>query len=109
MAIWTQVEVQQAVQKVGEKAASDQKFRQLVLADAKEAIKQVMGKEVPENLTLKMIEADPAADMTFVLPPLQTDELSDQELDQVAGGKAECNNLQTCNFDNTSVSFGVGG
>lgn len=96
MSAWTQAEVQQAVQKVGEKAAEDQQFRQLALTNPKKAITQVMDKEVPDNVSLKLIEGDPTADLTLVVPPLQTDTLSDAELDQVAGGKGDCGSLQTC-------------
>ena len=105
MATWTTEEIQEAVQKVGEKSAKDQKFRKLLMEKPKEAIKQVANKEMPEGFTLKLIEADPAVDMTFVLPPLQTDELSDRELDQVAGGRGrDCPNLSTCQFDNPTTT-----
>lgn len=104
MAVWTTEEVQNTIQSMMDKAVSDSEFRQSLLENPKAAIKEFTGKEMPESFSLKLIEADPAVDMTFVLPPLQTDELSDQELDQVAGGRRDCPSLDTCEFDNTSTT-----
>lgn len=104
---WTQEDVENAVQAVGDKAAADKAFRELVLSNPNEAIKQVTGKEVPQGFRLKTIEADLKADMTFVLPPLQTDELSDSELDQVAGGKGDCGSLHECTYDNPTTDVNI--
>ncbi|MDY0092664.1 MAG: NHLP leader peptide family RiPP precursor [Candidatus Vecturithrix sp.] len=98
MATWTEAEVQQVVKDVTTKATTDQQFRKALMANPRAVIKEVAGKEVPEGFNLKLIEADPGADLTVVIPPLETDELSDQELDQVAGGRG-CRGL--------GVSIGV--
>jgi hypothetical protein len=86
MSEWTQQEVDQMIQKISVKAATDKDFRQLALTNPNEAIKQVAGKEVPEGYTIKMIENAPGVDQTFVLPDYQDDVLSDNEVDQVDGG-----------------------
>lgn len=98
-AIWTQEDIQHAISVVGEKASTDKQFRTLALSNPHEAIKQATGKEVPAHYRLTMIEGDPAFDLTLVLPNLQTDELSDTELDQVAGGRScndQCTDLRHC-------------
>lgn len=86
MSTWTQQDVKQTLQKIAEKSATDQAFRQLALEHPNEAIKQVADKEVPDGYTIKMIENAPGVDQTFVLPNFQSDKLSDKELDQVSGG-----------------------
>ncbi len=87
MNTWTQQEVTAAVQKISEKAATDKDFRKLALDNPSEAIKNVTGKEVPDGYSIKMIENDSGVDQTFVLPDFQTEELSDDDLDKVAGGR----------------------
>lgn len=97
--MWTQQDIQQAIASVSAKAAADQAFRALAVNNPREAIRQATGKDVPEIYTLKLVEADPNADLTLVVPPLQTDELSDHELDQVAGGRScrdQCKDLTHC-------------
>lgn len=84
--MWTNEEAKEVLAKVKEKAAYDPEFRKLVLNNPDEAIEEVAGKEVPEDVTIKFIESDEDADMTFVLPPLQDEELDEEELDEVAGG-----------------------
>ena len=86
MAQWTQVEVNAAIAKVGAKAATDKAFRQLVLTNPNGAIKQVTGMDVPAGFKLKVIENAPGVDQTYVLPDFKSDELSEADLEKVAGG-----------------------
>lgn len=105
MAEWTTEQVNQTIEAMLKKSVTDQEFRKKLLKNPKAMVKEYSGKEMPEGFSLKLIEADPAVDMTFVLPPLRTDELSDQELDQVAGGRASsCPNLSDCEYDNDSTN-----
>jgi hypothetical protein len=83
---WTQDEVENAFVELKKKATTDEDFRKLILTDPKSAIKQVTGKDVPEGFKIKVIESDPAYHMTFVLPRMLSTDLSDEELDRVAGG-----------------------
>ncbi len=86
MGNWTPEAINEAVKSVGAKAATDKKFREKVLKDPNGAIKEVTGNDVPASYSLKIIEADSKFDDTFVLPPFRSEELSEDELEQVAGG-----------------------
>lgn len=86
MAAWTNEELQQMIQVVRAKAATDPQFRQQVLVNPNAAIRAIAGKALPEGMSVQVVEADAAADVTIVLPPLQAGALSDQDLDHVAGG-----------------------
>jgi len=81
-------EVYEAVLKA---AVTDEEFRAELLADPKSAIGKLAGGALPEDLKLKVVEEepvreDPDYDMVFYLPPLMDDELSEDEMEQVAGG-----------------------
>lgn len=83
---WTQEEIDQAFVEVRKKAIVDKPFRDVLLKDPHKAIKQVTQKDVPAMFKIKVVEADPNYHMTFVLPQMVSDELSDEELEKVAGG-----------------------
>ena len=51
-----------------------------------EAIERATGRKVPEGYKISVIEADPDYDQTFVIPAMTARELSDDDLEQVAGG-----------------------
>jgi hypothetical protein len=107
MSDWTQQEVDKAIELVGKKASIDADFRKLALTNPNEAIKKVMNKEVPSGFKLKIIENVPGIDQTYVLPNMQTEELSDADLDAVAGGKScanECN--EQCASKCATQSYG---
>lgn len=84
---WSRGEVDRAVEAVGKKASIDGKFRELCLESPEEAIKKVTGKEIPRGYKIRIVENSPGYDQTFVLPDLIRSELSDDELDRVAGGR----------------------
>lgn len=87
---WTQEEAQAALQKIIKRATTDAEFRQLFLTDAAAAVKEVTGRELPEGYTLRVVE-NKGADLTVVLPdPSASSELSDSELEAVAGGGHKC-------------------
>lgn len=82
----TNKEAKKIIDQVMDRASYDEEFRKLALEDPKKAIKEISTDvEIPEGYTVSFIEGDPDADRTFVLPPLKS-ELSDEDLDQVAGG-----------------------
>jgi len=91
MAAWTQADADQAVKDVMIRAQTDKGFRDLCLSNPHEAIEQIAGKAVPDSLKLKVLESDPDFDLTVVLPLFMGEELSDRELDQVAGGDCKGN------------------
>ena len=84
----TQHEAEQAIEQIVKRAQTDAEYRQLCLSDANAAAKEATGKELPAGYTLKFVE-NQGADLTVVLPDAieESVELSDTELDQVAGGK----------------------
>ncbi len=85
----TSQEAEQAIQVVVKRAQAYREFRQLCLTDPSAAIKKAIGKDIPEGFTLRFVE-NKGADLTVVLPdPIDvSSELSDADLEQVAGGKA---------------------
>jgi len=70
------------------RAETDQTFRQRLLADPIPAIQEVFGVVIPNNFRIRFIERDAAVDALVVLPDFRAsaDELSDADLNQVAGG-----------------------
>lgn len=66
------------------KAMQDEAFRASVLKDPKGTIKKEFGITLPDNFSVKALEED-ASTMTLFIPPHQS-ELSDEDLDNVAGG-----------------------
>jgi hypothetical protein len=76
------------VAKVFEKAWADAKFKGELLQDAPKAIKAATGAPLPKNLKI-VVHENTAKEMVFVLPyvPAASGELSDADLEMVAGGK----------------------
>ena len=72
---------------IAKRAWKDEKFHQAVLADPGKVYETVFGKPLPPGVTVKVLE-DTANTVHFVLPakPASVGELSDAELEQVAGG-----------------------
>lgn len=70
------------------RAAEDADFRRFLLADPKEAIYQSFGVRVPLNFRIRFIEKGNDVDALVVLPDAvrPDNELSDDDLDAVAGG-----------------------
>jgi hypothetical protein len=72
-----------------DRSLEDEEFRQRLLDDPKGAIEQELGSRLPESIEVRVVE-ESADTIYLVLPsasPLgQGSELSDQELDAVAGG-----------------------
>ena len=81
-------EAEQIIQQVIKRAQTDAEYRRLCLSDPNGAVREVASKEVPDNYTLRFVE-NHGADLTVVLPDAiaEQTELSDRELDYVAGGK----------------------
>jgi len=92
---WTQEEVDNIIVEAKKRAITDKSFRELVLADPKAAIEKISGKPVPAVMKIKVIESDPNYHVTFVLPKFVGDELSFEDLENVAGGLCDVN-LDAC-------------
>jgi hypothetical protein len=73
-----------------DRSLQDEDFRQRLLAEPRAAIEQELGIRVPESVEVRVVE-ESADTIYLVLPsasPLgQGGEISDQELDAVAGGE----------------------
>jgi hypothetical protein len=69
------------------RAQQDPAYRQALLADPRAAVEQAFGHELPANLRVHVIEQEPDT-IYLLLPPARqaSEELSEAELDTVAGG-----------------------
>lgn len=73
--------------RVFQRAAADPDFRALALRDGTAAVEQVLGHPLPDGIRIRFVEND-GATFTLGLPPARSaDELSDRELEAVAGGR----------------------
>lgn len=83
---WTQDKINELYMEVQKLAVTDEEFRAELLNDSSAAIEKVAGEKLPEGFSVKVIENDPQYAATFVLPPMVSEELGDEDLDAVAGG-----------------------
>lgn len=110
VADWTAQDAEKAVKESITRARTDLKFRELALSNPRAAVKEVSGKEPPEGLRIKFFDGGDAH-ITVVLPEYVADasELTDAQLEQVAGGgrcAASC--VASCAVSST-VSIGLPG
>ena len=79
-------QVDAQMQKLLLRSATDQEFRRKLLTTPREALREFHGREIPAGVDVRFIEN--TADATFVLPdPIDpAAELSEQEMEAVAGG-----------------------
>jgi hypothetical protein len=84
---WTNDELQQMLLKVTRRAAIDPEFRALALRDGAAAISKVTSKPLPKDITYQFVDNSGSIRIVPLPDPvLGTDELSDSELEDVAGG-----------------------
>jgi hypothetical protein len=107
---WTSADVQSTIEEAIRRGRSDLAFRNLALADPNKALEMIAGKPVPEGLKIKFFDGSDAH-MTIVLPEYVEDEseLTDLQLEQVAGGgrcAASC--AASCVVSST-ISIGLPG
>ncbi|PQP84165.1 hypothetical protein C0Q44_06100 [Paenibacillus sp. PCH8] len=84
---WTQEQLNETVEAVLAKAGSDAEFRALAVSDIYAAIRAATGHEVPQQFKIRVVDAT-GYHATIILPEVRNaaDELTDTELDNVAGG-----------------------
>ena len=82
---WSPVEIEAALQGITALATRDADFRALCLASPADAVRQATGRELPEGFVLRFVD-NAKADLTVVLPDLQSGDLPDMELKEIAGG-----------------------
>jgi len=83
---WNQEKVNHTYQQVQNLSKTDAKFRSELLQNPMVAIAKIADEPLPESYKIKVIENDPAYMATFVLPPFEYGELSDDDLENIAGG-----------------------
>jgi hypothetical protein len=85
-----------AFQAVIARATTDRAFRERLLSNPQATMREVPGVYVPPSLRIRFIEKDEDLDVLIVLPDLvpEDGELSDEELEQIAGGTNWCQDTQ---------------
>jgi Nitrile hydratase, alpha chain len=82
-----------------QRSLEDEEFRQRLLAEPRAAIEQELGSRLPESVEVRVVE-ESADTIYLVLPSRSADaqgsELSDRELDAVAGGATYGCSTQEC-------------
>ena len=86
---WNQVKIDETFRQIQNLSSSDEIFRAELLDNPVSAIEKLAGEKLPDGFKINVIERDPAYALTFVLPPLITNELTDDTLENVAGGMGE--------------------
>ena len=78
-------------------ATKDADYKRALLEDPKKVVSMQLGQDLPESLTVKVLE-DTADMIHMVLPyvPQEGAELSDADLEMVAGGKGGGGGGYTC-------------
>lgn len=81
---------QQILDAILERAAVDREFRQHLLNEPHQTIREAFGVVIPSSFTIRFVEKEPGVDALVVLPELGSPagELSDDDLEAVSGGTA---------------------
>lgn len=87
MATWTDAEWNEVLSEVSRRATVDPEFRTLALKDSTAALKKVTTRTLPTDMTYRFVDnSGPAKTIPLPDPLPDIEELSDLELEQVAGG-----------------------
>ena len=88
-----------------QRSIEDESFRQRLLADPKAAVEQELGTRLPEEV--RVVAVEETADTAYLVLPLRStdaqdaDELSERELEAVAGGWDAQTAGLTCTVEQT--------
>ena len=95
---------------VGGFASQDPEYLKMLKADPKDVIARQLQSDVPADLNVKVVEED-ASTMYIVVPytPAEGAELSDSDLESVAGGFLDAGGGTSYNCGMGSQSGGSGG
>ena len=83
---WTEEKIQEIAKAIHDKSMVDMEFRTRFKTDPNGVIEEIAGVQVPAGFKINVVDSEDA-DLTIALPRRATDELSDNELEAVAGGK----------------------
>lgn len=96
---WSEADAQAALQEVLRRSAEDSAFRDFCLRSPAQAVQEATGRDLPEGFRLQFVD-NAGATLTVVLPDLAvTAELSDSDLEAVAGGSdkgGQCGISKVC-------------
>ena len=68
-----------------QKAQNDPEYRRRLVADPLGVARQELGWDIPDDVKVTVVE-ESEKNYVFVLPPVSSDRLTEDELDAVAGG-----------------------
>ena len=89
MTSWSEEEVERTLEEIRKRSITDPDFRDLALSDSAAAIAKVTPKSMPGGYQVKFIDnSGPVKSFVLPDPAFETEELSDAELEAVAGGSA---------------------
>ena len=101
---WTQEKMNEIYLTIQKGAVTDEEDRKELLENPNAVIEKEVGAPLPEGMKFQVIENDPAYNATFVLPELLSEELEEDDLDDVAGGVSVVLIVSAC-----ALAVGVGG
>jgi len=93
------------------KAMADEAFKSELISNPKAVIAREIGQELPEGVEIEVLESTPKK-LYLVLPlkveseEIPTEELSDKELEAVAGGKKKEDSNSKGDAPNTRIKIG---
>lgn len=84
---WTQEEADKTLEEIKRRSITDPEFRSLAISNPNAAVSKVNPKPLPTGFSVKFVD-NSGSGKTIVLPdPIaKAEELSDAELEEVAGG-----------------------
>ncbi len=87
MATWSEDEIERTLEEIKKRSITDPEFRELALSDPNKAISKVNPKPVPEVYKVKFLDnSGPVKSFLLPDPVSNVEDLSDAELEAVAGG-----------------------
>ncbi|MCL2840761.1 MAG: NHLP leader peptide family RiPP precursor [Defluviitaleaceae bacterium] len=93
--MWDQNKINEICTRV-QTLATDEAFRAEMLQNPTEVIEKIAGESIPENFTINVIEDGTTNSISLALQPMMLEELSDNDLEDVAGGGCSLSIFRMC-------------